>query len=32
MADQEIIWLHVSVDEVVIVQELKSLDHLVSYH
>lgn len=32
MANEEIIRLHVSMNEVIVVQELKSLDHLVSNH
>ena len=32
MPDQEVVGLHVSVDEVVIVQELQSLNHLVGNH
>lgn len=32
MANEKVVWLHVPVDEVVIVEELQSLDHLVRYH
>lgn len=32
VADQEIVRLHVSVDKVIIVKELESLDHLVREH
>lgn len=32
VADQEVVWLHVAVDEVVIMQELQPLDHLVCDH
>ncbi len=29
-SNQEVIWFHVSMDEVVVVQELDSLDHLLA--
>ena len=32
MADQEVVRLHVSMNEMVIVQEFESLNHLVRYH
>ena len=32
MANEEVVRLHVAMNKVVIVQELQSLDHLVSYH
>ena len=32
MTDEEVIRFHISVNEVIIVQELESLDHLVRYH
>ena len=32
MANQEVVWFHVTVNEVVIVKEFKSLYHLVSNH
>ena len=32
MSDQEVVWFHVSMDEMVIVQEFESLNHLVSDH
>lgn len=32
MSYQKVVWLHVSVDEVVIMQKLKSLDHLICNH
>ena len=32
MSYEEVVWLHVSMNEVIVVKELEPLDHLISYH